>query len=66
MRIGDRVRLTGEAGHCGAIVGTAWHQHDDGTIRTLYVVQLDVGFYDPTKSMFIRLTVAHPDNVSAE
>ena len=45
----------------GQIIGYGFMQRNE--TLSAYLVQLDEGFYDPTKTLFVSTIVASPDNV---
>ena len=67
MRLGDRVAsyggLASDTPLLGTFAGTATVLHDSGEIVTLYVVRLDRGFYDESRTCFTSLLLVHPDHV---
>jgi len=63
-KIGDRVSVTYSPEITGTVAGFgAMNRGDNDTTRLIYLVELDKGFYNPTRSVYVSTLAADGHNL---
>lgn len=65
---GTVVRINDEDGSklVGRIVGHGTVTNHPGSVDPIYLVTLDVGFYNADRTCFVQVLPVHPDSVSTD